>query len=315
MRDKILFILKNGDFISGEKVAKELSISRTAVWKQINVLKEMGYEIEAVKNKGYRLLSRPDMIIPEEVSFELNTKIIGNNVFCFKSISSTNRYCKDLIKKNIKEGTVVISEIQTDGRGRKNRKWISSKGGIWFSVILYPNIPPQQAMYVTMTGSISVVQGINEVTGLNPKIKWPNDLLYNGKKICGILTELDAEMDKINYSILGIGINVNNKIDIELKNSACSLGDVLNSKVSILFLLKSIIRYLDFNYTKLLNGDLGYIRKLWLSYADIIGRNVRVKGEKSIIEGTIVDISNNGSLILDVDDKNIEIISGDIEYI
>ena len=170
-------------------------------------------------------------------------------------------------------------------------------------------------MYVTMTGSISVVQAINEVTGLNPKIKWPNDLLYNGKKICGILTELDAEMDKINFSILGIGINVNNKIDEELKDSASAICDELNSEVSILFLLKSILRFLDFNYAKLLNGDLEYIRKLWLSLADSIGRNVRVKGEKSIIEGTIVDISNTGSLILKVDSNIIKIISGDIEYI
>ena len=140
MRDKILSILKNGEYTSGEKIAKELRISRTAVWKQINVLRKMGYDIDSIRNRGYKLLSRPNKIVPEEVNFGLNTKIIGNNVYCFESISSTNRYCKELIKKNIKEGTVVISEIQTEGRGRKNRKWISSKGGLWFSVILYPII-------------------------------------------------------------------------------------------------------------------------------------------------------------------------------
>jgi len=290
MKLDIIHLLDDKDFISGELISKKLNISRTAVWKKIQNLKKLGYNIESVKNRGYRLISKPDIPLSEEVLFELNTNIVGKNVHYFRSLESTNLFAKELIKKNAEEGTIVVADIQTKGRGRKDRSWFSPEGGLWFSVILYPNIPTQYAMLITMATSISIVQAIKELTGLSAVIKWPNDLLLEGKKICGILTELDAELDRINYSVVGVGINVNNVLEDELCNKANSIFNIYNSKISRVDLLRLIIKYLDVNYAKLISNDYNYIRELWFENTDIIGRNVRLKLEKYEIEGIVIDI-------------------------
>jgi BirA family biotin operon repressor/biotin-[acetyl-CoA-carboxylase] ligase len=219
--------------------------------------------------------------LSEEVLFGLNTSIVGKNIYYFKSLKSTNLYAKDLIQNNVDNGTIVVSDIQTKGRGRKNRYWFSPEGGLWFSVILYPNIPIEYAMLITMTSSVSIAKAINELTGLSPIIKWPNDLMINGRKIGGILTELDAEMDRINHCIVGIGINVNNKIEKELHKKADSIYNIYKTKISRVELLRLIIKYFDKYYLKLLSNDYDYIRRLWFSNTDIIGKNVRLIGEDS----------------------------------
>ena len=315
MKLDIIHLLDDKDFISGELISKKFNISRTAVWKKIQNLKKLGYNIESVKNRGYRLISKPDIPLPEEVLFELNTNIVGKNVHYFRSLESTNLFAKELIKKNAEEGTIVVADIQTKGRGRKDRSWFSPEGGLWFSVILYPNIPTQYAMLITMATSISIVQAIKELTGLSAVIKWPNDLLLEGKKICGILTELDAELDRINYSVVGVGINVNNVLEDELCNKANSIFNIYNSKISRVDLLRLIIKYLDVNYAKLISNDYNYIRELWFENTDIIGRNVRLKLEKYEIEGIVIDIDDTGALILENIDKKIKIVSGDLEFI
>jgi BirA family biotin operon repressor/biotin-[acetyl-CoA-carboxylase] ligase len=315
MKLDVINLLDDKDFISGELISKKLNISRTAVWKQIQNLKKLGYNIESVKNRGYRLISKPDIPLYEEVIFELNTNIVGKNVYYFRSLESTNLFAKELIKKNAEEGTIVVADIQTKGRGRKDRSWFSPEGGLWFSVILYPNIPTQFAMLITMATSISIVQAIKELTGLSAIIKWPNDLLLEGKKICGILTELDAELDRINYSVVGVGINVNNVLEDELYNKANSIFNIYNSKISRVELLRLIIKYLDINYAKLISNDYNHIRELWFENTDIIGRNVRLKLEKYEIEGIVIDIDDTGALILETLDKKIKIVSGDLEFI
>jgi BirA family biotin operon repressor/biotin-[acetyl-CoA-carboxylase] ligase len=252
MKDKLLSLLSN-DFISGERLARNLGVSRTAVWKQISSLKKSGYEIESIKNKGYRLISRPDTPFSEEVISGLSTDVVGREVHYFDKISSTNYFAKQLANKGAQDGTMVVADVQTKGRGRKDRAWSSPFGGLWFSVILYPRIPPERGMLVTMTVSVAVAQAIEEITGLRPVIKWPNDLLLKGKKVCGILTELDAEMDKINYMVVGIGINVNNEMDKELRDMAISLKQIVG-QVPRVKLLRSVIKYLDNNYSKLNSG-------------------------------------------------------------
>ncbi len=314
MKLDIIHLLDEKNFISGVLISKKLNISRTAVWKQIQILKKLGYEIESFKNRGYRLVSRPDIPLSEEVLFKLNTKVIGKKIHYFKSLPSTNLYAKDLIKKNAEEGTIVVADIQTKGRGRKDRSWFSPEGGLWFSIILYPNIPTQYAMLVTMATSVSVVQAINELTGLSPIIKWPNDLLLDGKKICGILTELDAEMDRINYSVVGVGINVNNSIDKELKDKAGSVIDFNKSRISRVKLLRLFLKNFDINYFKLISKDYNYIRDLWFLYTDIIGKKVRLKGEDTVAVGIVEDIDDTGCLILKTDNKQIKIVSGDLEF-
>lgn len=220
-----------------------------------------------------------------------------------------------MVNKNIEEGTVVVADIQTKGRGRKDRNWFSPNDGLWFSVILYPNIPTQYAMFLTMAASVSVVQAINELTGLSPSIKWPNDLLLEGKKICGILTELDAEMDKINYSVVGIGINVNNNLENELIEKAGSIIDFYHSRISRVALLKLFLKYFDINYFKLVSRDYEYIRQLWFLHTDVVGRKVRLTGENNVTFGIVEDIDDTGCLILKTKDNQIKIVSGDLEFI
>jgi len=312
MNHKILNLLKEDEFVSGEKLAKQLKVSRTAIWKQIKNLQTLGYEIESVKNRGYRLISRPDKPLSEEVSANLKTKIVGKKIIYSETVDSTNSYGKKLVNKKTPEGTIVVADVQTKGRGRKDRSWSSPLGGLWFSVILYPNISPQNAMLVTMASSVSIAQAISEITDLNPVVKWPNDLLINGKKICGILTELDAEIDKINYCVVGIGINVNNQIDTNLKDIATSLNNETGKHVSRVELLKLIISKLDENYAKLLSKDYRSIRDIWFKYANIIGKKVQVSAEKSTIKGVVSDVDESGCLILKTTDGKVRVVSGDL---
>jgi len=312
MRREILHLLDEQNFVSGELLAKKLGVSRTAIWKQIKVLQNLGYEIESVRNRGYRLVSRPDIPLSEEISADLNTNIIGKNVVYFETIDSTNSYGKKLVNENAADGTVIVADIQTSGRGRKNRSWLSHSGGLWFSIILYPNIPPQNGMLVTMAISVSIAQAIKETIGIEPIIKWPNDLIINGKKVCGVLTEIDAEMDRINYSVVGVGINVNNEINDEIKDIATSLSLENKSRVSRVDLLRNILKKFDENYQYLTSDNHKIIRDLWHSFSDIIGKKIQVAGEKEIFEGVVSDIDDSGCLILETDVGKVRVITGDI---
>jgi len=314
MRDKLLSLLKS-DFISGERLAKTLGISRTAVWKQIISLKKSGYKIESIKNKGYRLISRPDTPNPEEITAVLSTEIVGKEVHYFEKISSTNYFARQLANKNAKDGTIIVSDVQTQGRGRKNRNWFSPPGGLWFSIILYPNIQPHKSMMLTMAASLSVVEGIKKTTGIIPRIKWPNDLLINKKKVCGILTEIDAEIDKINFAIVGVGINVNNILSKDLEKNATTLIKEHGNNVSKVNLLRSILKSFDEYYIKIQEGRYDEIRENWLSYSHIIGKNVRINDGIKSIQGVVKNIDEDGSLILDADSKICRVLSGDLEYL
>lgn len=243
----------------------------------------------------------------------MKEKIIENNIIHFDKIDSTNSYAKQILNKNPPEGTIILSDIQTQGRGRKNRKWASPKGGLWFSIILSPNIAPDNGMLVTMTVSISIAQAIEELINIYPTIKWPNDLLVNGKKVCGILTEFDL-IDNINYCIVGIGINVNNEVDPDLKDTAISLCQVYESKINLEYFLQLILKKINENYKKLSLKKYCDLRELWLKYSKVIGKKIKVINEKTFI-GTVKDIDENGNLILDIHGKNQKISNGDIYFL
>ena len=212
MRKKIINIIldNNREFISGEEISKQLGISRSAVWKHIKSLKEEGYNIESINKKGYRLIEKPkDLLSSQNIAHELNTEFIGSNILHFDTIDSTNTYAKKIASKEI-DGTVVISEEQTLGRGRLGRVWNSKAyEGIWMSIILKPNILPYKTPFLTIIAGASIANALNNL-GVNVGIKWPNDIILNGKKLCGILTELSAEIERVNYIVLGIGMNVKN---------------------------------------------------------------------------------------------------------
>ena len=261
------------------------------------------------------MISRPDTSFIDEISQGLNTKIIGRTFYHFKTIDSTNLYAKNLVKEDVEEGVVVIADIQSSGRGRKDRIWSSPEGGLWFSVLLYPNIHPKHGMLITMASSIAVAQCIKDVVGLDSEIKWPNDILLNGRKVCGILTELEADNDKINYTVVGIGLNVNNQLEKELLGVATTLKEEVGNQVSRVEILRSIIKNLDENYNRLISGDYGFIRDLWLSNTNIIGKKIQVEDGKTVITGIVSDVDERGCLILDTDAGQDKIVSGDITYL
>ncbi|MGL5086195.1 MAG: biotin--[acetyl-CoA-carboxylase] ligase, partial [Clostridium sp.] len=215
MKEKILNLLKlNENYISGEDISKTLGITRSSVWKYINILKKDGYIIEGISNKGYKLISEADLISVSKIKLNLTTTNIGQEINYFKTLASTNTSAKELALKDFPHGTLVVSEVQTSGKGRLGREWTSPNGGIFASFILRPNIEPIYASKITLIAAAAEAITL-EAFNISPKIKWPNDLLVNNKKLSGILTEMSCDMDRINYVILGFGINVNlSKADI-----------------------------------------------------------------------------------------------------
>lgn len=245
----------------------------------------------------------------------LKTKIIGRKVIHFKSIDSTNSYAKKLVNKNIQDGTIVVSDVQTGGRGRKKRSWYSPNGGLWFSVIIYPKIVLNQAMIITMQASVSIAEAIKNMTSISTEIKWPNDIISNGKKICGILTELEAKNDCVKYSVIGIGINVNNQINDELKDIAISIKDIIGSDISITELLKEILCNLDYFYKEINEKNFEDIYKKWLQYSKIIGKNIEFSDDGKKNYGKVIKIDKNGSLIIKTKQGTICLSSGDVKYL
>lgn len=210
MQEKILeFLKKRQEFFSGEELSHHFNISRQALWKHIQEFKELGYDIIAVPHLGYKLVSSPDRLLPFEINYGLNTKFIAKNIHYFDSVSSTMDIAMQLGIKGAPEGTIVLAEAQSRGRGRMGRQWVSLKyKGIYLSLLLKPKILPNQSPMLTLLCAVSICEAIKEVTDLDAKIKWPNDILIHNRKLGGILTELNAEMDAIRFVVVGIGLNV-----------------------------------------------------------------------------------------------------------
>ena len=221
----VLALLLDGGYVSGEQLSERLGMTRAAIWKHIQALREEGYVIQSAQNKGYYIESFPDALNSALVFRALKTRALGRNPVCLPSIEPTNFYAKKLAQQNAEHGTLVIAEEQTKGRGRMGRSWISSpSSGIYMSLILRLRIAPEEAPKLTLIAALAVRRAVNCICGLNPKIKWPNDLLFDGKKFCGILTEMSANMDELEYAVVGIGINVNTEgFDAAIKDIATSL--------------------------------------------------------------------------------------------
>ena len=234
MKSKILNRLRGAEeFVSGQQLCEEFGVSRTAVWKAINQLKEEGYEIEAVHNKGYRLLGCPDIISVEEVKSRLHTDWAGCEVRYFDTLDSTNICAKRMAEEGAPNGTLVIADKQTAGRGRCGRVWETPKGtAIAMTLLMRPNLRPEKASMLTLVMGMAVTRAVNELYSLNCQIKWPNDVVWEGKKICGILVEMSAEMNAIHYLVIGCGINANmTEFPEELKEKAISLRMITGAEV------------------------------------------------------------------------------------
>ena len=312
MKSKILEILeKKGSYVSGEEISKEIGISRAAIWKHIKKLRELGYEIESKTNEGYKLIKSPEKQIEFELERLLDTKIIGKKILFFEEVDSTNNKAKQIaLEEN--EGTVVISEMQTSGRGRRGREWYSPKGGIYVTFILKPNVSPEKASQLTLVSSLALVETLNAINNnLNAKIKWPNDVLVSGKKISGILTELSSDMEKINYIVIGVGINLNTEKEI-LPENGTSLKIEMKEEVSIKLFLKSFLEHYDSIYEEYLNGGIDQIIERWKNNSDTLGKKVKIIGINETFEGLAKDIDENGALILETKEKEIKVYSGDV---
>ncbi|HOC78022.1 MAG TPA: biotin--[acetyl-CoA-carboxylase] ligase [Methanofastidiosum sp.] len=312
MKSKILEILeKNGGYVSGEEISKELGVSRAAVWKHIKKLRELGYEIESKTNEGYKLIKTPDRQIQFELERMLNTKIIGHKILFLEEVDSTNNKAKQ-IALDSQDGDVVVSETQHSGRGRRGREWHSPKGGIYISFILKPNISPERAPQITLLSSVALVETLNSMKSkMNAKIKWPNDILISGRKISGILTELSSDMEKINYVVVGIGINLNTDLE-ELPEKAASLKVEMRQEISVKLFLKSFFEHYDTVYQEYLDKGIDQIIEKWKKNSDTLGKNVKIIGINETYDGLAKDIDENGALILKTKDKEIKVYSGDV---
>jgi len=316
IRDKIIdFLKKKPEYISGDQISQRLGITRQALWKHIQELKELGYDIVAVPHLGYRLISSPDRLFPSEILRYLDTKFIGKKIYYFDTLSSTMDLAMELGIKGLPEGTLVLAEAQTRGRGRLGRDWFSPKyKGIYLSLILRPNILPQQAPMLTLLSAVSVCAAVRQISALEAEIKWPNDILIRHKKLGGILMELNAEMDEIRFVIAGLGLNVNNDKKT-LLNGATSLKEELGEPVNRSVLLKEILRVIEKNYLIFQEkGPLPVLDK-WREYSITLGKRVKVLCHRQHIEGIASDIDVDGGLLIRKDSGLVQkVTAGDVMH-
>jgi BirA family transcriptional regulator, biotin operon repressor / biotin---[acetyl-CoA-carboxylase] ligase len=313
---KILSALRaNPDGVSGAQLAEQLKISRAAIWSRIEVLRHVGYDIEAGPHFGYRLVSSPDALHADDLLARLGkTKVIGRDIRVFQETTSTNDIVEKLARDGVKEGVVVFAESQTKGRGRLGRKWISlAHKGLWFSILLRPDLRPQETTQLTVASATALRRAIEAETGLKPEIKWPNDILIGGKKIAGILTELSAELDKVRHIILGIGIDVNldaSEFPAELKKIATSLKIETGEAVPRAELAVAILRELDKDYSRVCGHFFADVADEWEENCTTIGKSVAVQIGERRIRGRAESLDDDGALLLRTEHGHLERITG-----
>ncbi len=316
-KDKILKLLRSSGtgFLSGEDLARKCGISRTMVWKHIKSLEREGFGIEAVPSRGYRIVSTPDLLRQNDIRPGLKTVLIGREVRLFSEVVSTNTLAMDMAGKGAPEGTVVIAETQTGGKGRRGRKWISPKGNLYLSVILRPDMPLHKAPLITLMGAVSTAIAIRKQCGVQAVIKWPNDILISGKKTSGLLTEMSAEQDRIRHIVLGIGVDVNMDVDdlpVEVREFATTLAEACGRKIDRLSLLRQLIQEVDVWYQTFLANEKDVLAE-WKSLNVTLGSNVAVSGAGETFQGLAQGIDDEGRLMIEVADGTLHpVAAGDV---
>ena len=318
MRDEVLEFLRQnqGSFVSGQDMSEACHVSRTAIWKHIKALRQKGYKIESYTKRGYRLLEEPDLLSPLAMKQILKTDIFGKRYVYMDTTESTNLEARRLAQQGAEEGTVVVTEEQAAGRGRLSRGWYSPFGkGLWFSLILRPDFPPVEAPKCTLMAAVALTKAFHKMGLTDAGIKWPNDLLVNGRKLVGILTEMNAEMDCINYIIIGMGINVNidkEEMPEEIQNIATSLSQITGKKISRLKLLNKILYYLEHLYIICQEEGFAPILDEWRKYSITLNQHIRVIGTNEVLEGIAVDIDDDGALLVNIDGQIKRVLAGDV---
>lgn len=317
MKEEILRLLRSADgYISGQELCNRFGVSRTAVWKAINQLKEAGYEIEAQQNKGYKLMAAPDLMTEAEIKSLMHTEWVAKEVLYFDTIDSTNTKAQELAEKGYPSGTLVVADKQESGKGRRGRSWVSPSGtGIFMTLMIKPDINPNNASMLTLVAALAVAKAITSVTGEKALIKWPNDIVINGKKVCGILTEMNAQFDYINHIVVGIGINVHNEsFPEEISQMASSLmieagGKRFHRAQIIAETMSYFEQYYD---TFLKTQDLSALVREYDELLVNRNKSVRVLDPKEPFDGKAMGITPKGELIVDTWESRKLVSSGEV---
>lgn len=317
MKEEILRLLRSADgYISGQELCNRFGVSRTAVWKAINQLKEAGYEIEAQQNKGYRLMAAPDLMTEAEIKSLLHTDWVAKEVLYFDTIDSTNTKAQELAEKGYPSGTLVVADKQESGKGRRGRSWVSPSGtGIFMTLMIKPDINPNNASMLTLVAALAVAKAITSVTGEEAMIKWPNDIVVNGKKVCGILTEMNAQFDYINHIVVGIGINVHNEsFPEEISQMASSLMiEAGGKRFHRAQIIAETMSYFEQHYdTFLKTQDLSALVREYDKLLVNRNKSVRVLDPKEPFDGKAMGITPKGELIVDTWESRKLVSSGEV---
>lgn len=317
-QDLVLNFLReeNEHFLSGEELSKKLKVSRAAVWKEMESLRRLGYEIEAQPHLGYRLVKIPDKLYADEISYKLPTQIIGKKIYSYETLDSTNDTAWKLGEEGMPEGTCVLAEHQKKGRGRLGRTWASPKGkNILLSILVRPVLAPTDIAKITLMSAVSVIKTVQQVTGKTLGIKWPNDILYKNKKVCGILTEMSAEADRVKFVVIGIGINVNSEVST-LPSGSVSLKDIAGREISRVDFARVLFLEFEKDYLLLKKGRFEPLAKDWEEFSVTSGRRVVAHLLGRQVQGEAVGIDPDGALWIRKDNGLQEkITAGDVEHL
>ncbi len=309
-----------GSWLSGEEISRKLGISRTAVWKHINLLRDSGYNIESSSGHGHKLISRHDSFTEFEIKRILKSNIFGlQEIHIFNKTDSTNIQAFKLAANGAPEGSIVIAESQTSGKGRLGRKWESpSDKNLYISIIVRPQIPTLSAPRLTLVAAVALSETFDFIGAPEHRIKWPNDILFKDKKISGILTEMKGDCDNIDFIIIGVGVNLNSASDEypdEIKNSTVSLKEITGREINRLDFLNLFLMNFEKNYLDFLQGHFPAILERWIKKSAIINQKIKVTDHNKIITGTVTEVTDDGSLIVTTDDGTCLVNSGDINYL
>lgn len=316
---KVLEILERATApLSGETISNELKITRSAVWKHINELRTMGYDISSSQKEGYRLTRTSNKLLPYEIHKKLTTKFIGKKMRYLENTPSTIWVGKQLCSEGDVDkmhGLVIIAEEQSGGIGRLGRAWISPSGGIWVTIVLKPDIPVDRIFMITMAGSIAVARAIRKEFNLGALIKWPNDIFIGNKKVAGLLMELSAEADVVHYCLLSTGIDVNvplKKFEPALQDQVTSICAEVGHEVDRASFLARILKEFESHYLLIEGGEYDAIIREWKSLSCTLENRVQIRTLKNSFEGEAIDIDEFGALIIRKDNGKLErVIAGD----
>ncbi|HKJ04148.1 MAG TPA: biotin--[acetyl-CoA-carboxylase] ligase [Geopsychrobacteraceae bacterium] len=320
-RDQILslFRSKEGEYLSGQEVSQTLNISRAAVWKQVEQLRELGFEIEARRSQGYRLINGPDLLLASDIEKDLGCRLDWA-VHCLENTGSTNQDLRHMAEQGAAEGTVLVADRQSAGRGRLGRRWESPAGvNLYCSLLLRPQIPPQQVPQLTFLTAVAAAEALIELYQLPVRVKWPNDLLVEGKKIAGMLNEMSAESEQVHFVLLGLGINLNmtaEQFPADLRYPATSVMLERGATVERLDFVRFLLQRVDDLYRIYLEEGFWAIRRRWEGFSDLLDRDVQVDQNPGIRKGRVVGLDDDGALRLQLEDGQIErILAGDVRVL